>query len=174
MNIVEQAKAFCIQAHDSIGQRRKYTNEPYWQHCTRVAEIVASVTSDEAVIAAAWLHDVLEDVAPLNADYNAEAIHRVFEERILALVLEVTDVSKPSDGNRAKRKEIDREHLKQASAQGKLIKLADLIDNFIDISENDPHFAKIFKQETLLTMPILANGNAVLFKKLQTLIKETI
>ena len=40
----------------------------------------------------------------------------------------LTDVSKPSDGNRAVRKEIDRQHLAKASPKAKTIKLADLID----------------------------------------------
>lgn len=63
-------------------------------------------------------------------------------DRVLQLVLEVTNVSKLDDGNRAARKIIDRKHLMKASEDGKLIKLADLIDNVMDISKNDPGFLR--------------------------------
>ena len=52
----------------------------------------------------------------------------VFGDAITDLVLEVTDVSRPSDGKRAARKEEDREHLARSSAGGATIKLGDLID----------------------------------------------
>jgi (p)ppGpp synthase/HD superfamily hydrolase len=52
-----------------------------------------------------------------------------FAKEVVALVEMLTDVSKPEDGNRAVRKEIDRQHTALASPEGKTIKLADLIDN---------------------------------------------
>lgn len=61
-----------------------------------MANLVASVTSDSDIIAAAWLHDVLEDVAPHNPEFNAVAILQQFGERVLRILLEVTDISKPS------------------------------------------------------------------------------
>jgi hypothetical protein len=63
------------------------------------------------------------------------------------LVVELTDVSKPEDGNRAKRKAIDAERLSQASRDAQIVKLADLIDNSDDIEANDPSFAKVFLKE---------------------------
>ncbi len=168
--LTESARQFAIAAHDSIQHRRKYTDEPYHVHLERVAAIVATVTNDEAIIAAAWLHDVLEDVTPKNAAVNAEVIKQQFGERVLRLVLEVTDVSKPEDGNRAKRKEMDRLHLLQASPDGMTVKLADMIDNMIDISKHDPHFAKVFRREAKLTLPGLQAGNEVLFKRLKELL----
>lgn len=169
-NLLEKAKEFAINAHNSIAHKRKYTNEPYHVHPERVANLVATVTSDPEVIAATWMHDVLEDVAPKNSDFNADAIRDAFGDRVLQLVLEVTDVSRPEDGNRAKRKAIDREHLAQASADGKTIKLADLIDNIIDISQHDPNFAKVFKKEAMLDLPFLESGNDILYKRLSDLL----
>lgn len=170
MPLIEKAKLFARAAHDSINHKRKYTNEPYWVHPERVADIVSSVTNDEEIIAAAWLHDVLEDVAPNNADFNADAIARELGERVLQLVLEVTDVSKLEDGNRATRKLIDRAHLARASDRGKLIKLADLIDNLIDISKHDPGFSIIFKKEVALDLPYLSSGNSRLYERVRELI----
>lgn len=169
-DLLEQAKCFAINAHNSIGHKRKYTDEPYHVHLQRVAELVATVTSDTEIIAAAWLHDVLEDVAPKNSNYNENTIQQLFGSRVLQLVLEMTDISKPTDGNRAKRKAIDREHLAKASKDGKIIKLADLIDNFIDISAHDAHFAKVFRKEAILTLPCLQLANKQLYERLAKLL----
>ncbi|RXM22001.1 bifunctional (p)ppGpp synthetase/guanosine-3',5'-bis(diphosphate) 3'-pyrophosphohydrolase, partial [Citrobacter sp. AAK_AS5] len=89
-----------------------------------VATIVASVTDDPEMIAAAWLHDIVEDTPASFLDLEKE-----FGPRVAELVGELTDVSRPSDGNRATRKSIDRAHLAGASARGKTVKLADLLDN---------------------------------------------
>lgn len=169
-NIIEKAQEFAIAAHDSVQHRRKYTDEPYHVHPARVAALVATVTDDADMIAAAWLHDVLEDVAPKNPDFNADVIQRMFGDRVLTFVLELTDVSKPEDGNRATRKAIDREHLAQASADGKTIKLADMIDNMIDISKHDPNFARVFRREAQLSFPSLSEGDESLYLALKKLI----
>jgi (p)ppGpp synthase/HD superfamily hydrolase len=161
-----------MQAHDSIGHKRKYTDEPYYVHPGRVAKLVASVTSDAEIIAAAWLHDVLEDVSPKNPNFSAEVIRKNFGDRVLLLVLDVTDVSTLADGNRAKRKTIDRAHLANASDDAKTIKLADLIDNIVDITENDPNFAKIFRKEVVLDLPYLQSGNEQLYERLRQLLLE--
>lgn len=169
-NIAEKAQAFAIAAHDSVQHRRKYTDEPYHVHPARVAALVATVTDDEEMIAAAWLHDVLEDVAPKNPNFNNNAIQQLFGDRVLALVLELTDISKPEDGNRATRKALDREHLAKASADGKTIKLADMIDNMIDIAKHDPHFARVFRREAQLSFPSLSEGDDQLYSQLKKLI----
>lgn len=168
--LIENAKAFAIQAHNSIDHKRKYTNELYHVHPERVAKLVASVTSDAEMIAAAWLHDVLEDVAPQNPQFSADVICSNFGDRVLQLVLDVTDVSSLKDGNRAVRKAIDREHLGRASDDAKTIKLADLIDNIIDITEHDPNFAKVFRMEAILDLPHLQSGNKQLYQSVSQLL----
>ena len=59
MSLVSQADAFAAKAHD--GMLRKGTNTPYIVHPREAAAIAASITDDEHVIAAALLHDVMED-----------------------------------------------------------------------------------------------------------------
>lgn len=56
-----RAKEFATRYHASIDQRRKYTNEPYISHPAAVVELVRSVPHTEAMLCAAWLHDVVED-----------------------------------------------------------------------------------------------------------------
>ena len=63
------------------------------------------------------------------------------------LVDDLTDVSKPQDGNRATRKELDRQHTAKASPDAKTIKLADLISNSRSIMKDDPNFAKVYMKE---------------------------
>lgn len=169
-DLIEKAQQFAIAAHDSVHHRRKYTDEPYHVHPARVAALVQTVTEDPEMIAAAWLHDVLEDVTPKNPNYDIQAINIAFGPRVLELVLALTDISRPEDGNRATRKALDRAHMAQGSAEAKTIKLADMIDNMIDISKYDPHFARVFKKEAQLSFPLLAEGNAILYATLKKLI----
>jgi (p)ppGpp synthase/HD superfamily hydrolase len=132
MNIYEKAKQFAIDAHGSINQMRKYTNEPYHVHVLAVAELVSTKTDDVEVLAAACLHDVLEDVAPFKPEYGMATIHREFGKRVLQLVVELTDVYTKEnypDLNRAKRKKLEAERLAQVSEEAKIIKRADLYDN---------------------------------------------
>jgi hypothetical protein len=80
------------------------------------------------------------------------------------LVEQLTDVSRPEDGNRAKRKAIDRAHTAKASPEAKTIKLADLIDNTRSIVELDPGFAKIYLVEKVLLLEVLQEGDAGLWE----------
>jgi len=105
--LIERAARFAAEAH--AGQRRKYTGEPYAEHPFRVAQMVAAVTADPCVVAAALLHDTVEDTPVSDSD-----IRRLFGDRVADLVAEVTDVSRPEDGNRKTRKALDRDHLARA------------------------------------------------------------
>lgn len=142
MNIIEKADLFASVAHASIGQKRKYSGVDYIVHPRRVSAIVADNGGTEDMIAAALLHDVLEDT-----QVTSDLVAEVFGRKIHKLVVELTDSSKPEDGNRAKRKGIDADRLGTVSQDAQIIKLADLIDNSDDIEANDPSFAKVFLKE---------------------------
>jgi hypothetical protein len=88
---------------------------------------------------------------------------------VQALVEQLTDVSRASDGNRAARKAIDRRHLAAASPRAKTIKLADLIDNCEDITRHDPRFAGVFLREMAALLAELADGDATLLQRARTL-----
>ena len=155
----QRAKDFATLFHASIDQRRKYTGEPYISHPAAVVELVRSVPHTEDMICAAWLHDTVEDT-PATLD----EIEEVFGFNVAAMVEMLTDVSKPSDGKRATRKEIDREHTAKASPQAKTIKLADLIDNTRSIVERDPAFAKVYLAEKSMLLEVLRDGDATLWE----------
>jgi hypothetical protein len=162
MNLVERAREYAINAHKRIDHRRKYTQHSYSVHLAAVAKLVSSVTDDPELIAAAWLHDVVEDTSATLYDIEVE-----FGKGVAALVEDLTDVSKPSDGNRVTRKAIDRQHLAHASPEAKTVKLADLIDNCQDICKNDKRFARVFLNEMDPLLNILQEGDAALYELAQ-------
>ena len=162
--LIDAAYRFAKIAHGD--QKRKYTGESYIIHPVAVAKIVASVTDGCVEIAAALLHDVIEDTDKTYDDiFNAG-----FRHLVANLVLEVTDVSKPEDGNRAIRKEIDRQHLAKASPSGQTIKLADLIHNTESIVKYDPGFAQVYMREKQLLLEVLTKGDKTLYKHAQKLV----
>lgn len=153
-DLIQRAEVYATQAHERINHRRKYSNLPYQEHLRAVAALVAECTDDREMIAAAWLHDTLEDTPATSGQLEQE-----FGPTVAKLVEELTDVSKPSDGNRATRKEIDRVHLSLASARAQTVKLADLIDNCRDITRHDPRFAEVYLAEMAALLEVLQQGH---------------
>jgi len=94
-----------------------------------------------------------------------EDLHREFGRAVAELVGELTDVSRPADGNRATRKRIDCEHLSHASSRAKTVKLADLIDNCRDICSNDPQFGRVFLAEMEALLEVLGEGDQRLMER---------
>jgi len=167
-NLAARARIYAIEAHSRINHRRKYSFEPYDVHLKDVAEIVSAVTDDEEIIAAAWLHDVVEDTPATFVNLEQE-----FGPSVAQLVSEVTDVSSPANGNRATRKALDRAHLAKASWRGKTVKLADLTDNCRDICSHDPEFAKVYLTEMSGLLEVLSDGHPVLFTKAMELMHKS-
>lgn len=117
--MIKKAAAFAAKAHE--GMVRKGSVIPYIYHPMEVALTVAQMTADEEVIAAAYLHDVLEDTP-----VTAEEIGRQFGPRVLALVqAETEDKSKTW----RERKQHTVEHIRQAPREVRLITLADKVCN---------------------------------------------
>lgn len=164
-NVVSKARKYAAAAHAEIDQRRKYTNEPYIVHPAAVAKLVSTVTDDEEMICAAWLHDVVEDTPKTLNDITA-----VFGPNIARLVDDLTDVSKPKDGNRKTRKALDLAHTAKACTRAKTIKLADLIDNSHSITTYDPKFAKTYMKEKQNLLAVLQDGDPTLLQQAQTII----
>lgn len=157
--LIDAAYLFAKDAHE--GQFRKYTNEPYIRHPVSVANLVATVTIDCEMICAALLHDVIEDT---DAEYS-DLLDAGFGYGIAELVMQLTDVSKPEDGNRAARKLIDRQHTCEATPRAKTVKLADLIDNSYSIVLHDPNFSVVYMREKEALLECLREGDATLYEK---------
>lgn len=160
MNIVEKAQIFATAAHAAVGQKRKYTGDDYIVHPAAVVEIVRSVPHDDAMLAAAWLHDTVEDT-----HVTIDVIAAVFGNDVADLVGWLTDVSVPTDGNRAARKAIDRAHTAAAPARAQTIKLADLIDNTKSIGQFDPKFWEVYAAEKMAMLAVMKAGDLTLWVK---------
>lgn len=160
-----RATSYAVLMH--AGQQRKYTGEPYVVHCLKVAELVAEAGGSAEMIAAAMLHDVVEDTAATLADVEGR-----FGLVVAELVGWLTDVSRPEDGNRAIRKALDREHIAPAPPEAKTIKLADLISNTRSIVAHGGGFARIYLAEKMLLLDLLGEGDPGLFAVAKALALE--
>lgn len=93
---VEWAKACAVLAHESVRQTRKYGRAHYGRerdyfHSLRVAELVSTATSNKHVIAAAALHDVLEDVSIASTVFTPEWLLESFGGDVLFYVVECSN-----------------------------------------------------------------------------------
>ena len=84
MELVSEAIAFAVKAHD--GMRRKKSEAPYILHPMEAAVIVGTMTDDQHLIAAAALHDVVED-----AGITIDEIEEKFGRRVRELVESETE-----------------------------------------------------------------------------------
>lgn len=167
-DIVTKAQKWAHDAHDSIGQMRKYGGRVYWVHTDAVSDLLRQAGEDENIQAAAHLHDVLEDVAPTNPTYSLSEMIKEFGPHITQLVVEVTNVFTKENYpelNRTKRKKLEHERLMKISDGAKSIKLADIIDNIGGLFDHNPDFAKVYVPEKSLILPHLKSGNKVLYEK---------
>ena len=88
MELVSEAIAFATKAHD--GMRRKKSDAPYILHPMEAAVIVGTMTDEQTVIAAAVLHDVVEDT-----DVTIEEVEAKFGKRVCELVGAETEDKRP-------------------------------------------------------------------------------
>ncbi len=157
----EEALEFATAAHAT--QQRKYTQEPYVEHVKRVAETVRTVKHTPEMVSAAYLHDVVEDTP-----VSIEEIRERFGEKVALLVHELTDEFMKENYphlNRRQRKEKEVERQAQMSVEAKTIKLADVIDNTMDIVRNDRHFARKYVPEMEALTRVLKEGDPELYDR---------
>ena len=159
-DIIEKAELFARAAHGAVGQIRKYTGEPYVTHPIRVMGLVKTVLKDPDALAAALLHDVIEDT-----EITENEIYAEFGPDVTEMVVALSDPPKVDGGpNRKARKALDRDRLSKASASVQTIKVADMIDNTESIVAHDPHFAKVYLQEKRLLLDVLTKADARLVR----------
>lgn len=117
--MIKKAAAFAEIAHK--GAVRKGTNIPYITHPLETAVIASMLTEEEEIIAAALLHDTMED-----AGVSYEELKAQFGLRVADLVAEESE-----DKSRTwkERKSTTLEHLKTAGRDIKILTLADKLSN---------------------------------------------
>ncbi|MES2430848.1 MAG: HD domain-containing protein [Bacteroidota bacterium] len=168
-NILNTIITFADNAHGE--QKRKYTPERYIVHPVRVMETCKRFTNDVTILAAAILHDVLEDT-PVQPDQLKDFLLTIMDnpqaERTLHLVVDLTDVYVKKDFptlNRRSRKSKELIRLEKTSPDSQTIKYADIIDNTKEIVQNDPDFARVFLYECRTNLRKLTKGNPALYEE---------
>ncbi len=147
MNIIEKAVQFASKAHE--GACRKGTSLPYILHPLEAASIVAQITDDPEVIAAAALHDVVEDTS-----FTEKDIRVLFGNRVADLVMFNTEDKRrerPASETWTIRKQETISHLEQASEDEMIVAFADKLSNLrsmlIDYIREEESFWNRFAQK---------------------------
>ncbi len=136
-----ERRAFYFAARSHGNQKRKFSYDFYIHHPRRVAALVRELTEDEELVAAAYLHDVVEDTP-----VTLEEVCEDFGPRICRVVGELTD-------DKSMRREVGRvEYIRQKvsrmSADALIVKLADRLDNLKDMERAPSRFKKRYREET--------------------------
>lgn len=154
------AAALARDAHQ--GQTRKYNGTPYVRHPARVAARVALMPgSTEEMVAAAFLHDVVEDTT-----VRPSEIAQATSQAVAEMVVWMTNPSKGSKLSRAERKAMDREHLSKAPREVKIIKMLDRIDNLSEMDGAQGSFVALYVNESILLAEVVGDADSDLQKEL--------
>jgi len=125
MDILNEAIILAVNRHS--GMTRKGTDIPYIVHPLEAVSIAAGITEDREVLAAAVLHDVIEDTQT-----STEEIKELFGERVAFLVAAESEDKMsefPASETWKIRKTATVEPLKTASFDEKVIVLSDKLSN---------------------------------------------
>lgn len=130
--LLDRAIMFAVRAH--AGTERRGKGFPYIVHPMEAMEIVATITPDQEVLAAAALHDTVEDT-----DVTIEQIQAEFGQRIASLVAVESDtyqegVSEEDSWHERKQAAIDR--LARAPRDAKIVALGDKLSNMRAIARD--------------------------------------
>ena len=129
--LVVRAADFAARRH--VGQRRKgAAAEPYINHLSEVAGLLAEASRgrDAVLIAAGFLHDVIEDTPT-----TPEEVVALFGPEVAAVVLEVTDDKTLA---KAERKRLQVETAGSKSRRARLLKIADKTSNLRALAASTP------------------------------------
>ena len=131
-SLVDRAIIFAVKAH--AGTERRGKGIPYIVHPLEAMEIVSTVTSDPELLAAAVLHDTVEDTAVTLDDLRAG-----FGERVAALVASESDSFVDETGRELdwkERKELALQRLSVATRDEKIVALGDKLSNMRAIARD--------------------------------------
>ena len=161
-DLIKAARMYANGSHHRINMHRNPATQSSEAHLKSVAQIVSSVSHDEETVAAAWLHDLVEDTGATFGD-----VERMFGVRVAKLVAEITGGSYLVRGNRAARFAHEKKHFANVSPAAKTIKLADLIDTGRDLHKNEPAAFKRFAVDATELADVLEGGDRTLLARLK-------
>ena len=129
---MDRATLFAVKAHAGIERRGK--GYPYIVHLFEAVEIVATMTKDQELLAAAILHDTVEDT-----DVTLEELQAEFGDRVAMLVAHESEEKKPELSARESwhaRKKAAIERLARAPHDAKIVALGDKLSNIRAIARD--------------------------------------
>ena len=127
-SLLDRAIVFAVQCHAGVERRGK--GFPYVVHPLEAMAIAATMTSDQEVLAAAALHDVVEDT-----DVTLDDLRTRFGDRVAALVETESDKPGKREDWRA-RKEESLKRLAEASRDEKIVAMGDKLSNMRAIARD--------------------------------------
>lgn len=166
---IQKARLIAHAAHAAVGQRRKHSGIAYINHPADVVKILEdhSTIISRRMLAAAWLHDVVEDT-----HITIDFIKDEFDTAVARLVHGLTN-QRPAGMNRAERHAHNTKRLADCAPDVKTIKLADCIANMRDIVREDRKFAPTYLAEKrVLLDEALTDGCPVLWKMADDIIRD--
>jgi (p)ppGpp synthase/HD superfamily hydrolase len=150
--LVVRARELGQKAHE--GQMRKFEGTPYFVHPSRVAAMMAArADATPELVAAAFLHDSLEDTALTPAEIEAAC-----GMDVLVLVMGLTNSTKALKGvvPRKDRKKMETARLGQQCPAVKILKMLDRLDNLRGMLANpDPKFREMYGIESLALVDMI-------------------
>lgn len=168
-NLILKAARFAEAAHR--GQHRKWGHsaDPYIWHPMRVAGLVSMDSrATEEMVAAAWLHDVVEDTGLKLLDMKEAG----FPTGVLSIVAWMTN--QKTKEIRSVRKAAMAEKFRTAPWEAQLVKLADRLDNVLEM-RNDPKtpagFMELYKGESKMLLGALKGANEGMEERLGCLLE---
>lgn len=154
MNLLKVCKMIAMTAHESVGQKRKGSDTPYYVHPISVEARVKEVDTNLIPRCAALLHDVLEDT-----QLTAEGLITILRQHgyfgqivdsFIPLVVDLSDQFK-SDSRINRNWRVAAEIVRHSRDHGTvffwLVKCADMLDNLKSIETVDKGFLPIFLKE---------------------------
>lgn len=123
--LLDKAIVFAVKAHANTERRGK--GFPYIVHPMEAVEIVATITPDQELLAAAALHDVVEDTDTDISEIRAEFGNRVAD--LVASESEEEVVGESMENSWHKRKQAAIDRLARASHDAKIVAMGDKLSN---------------------------------------------
>lgn len=141
---------FAKEAHK--GQIRKFINKPYFgAHVVKVNGIVKQYTTDEDLLCAALLHDVIEDCFE-DSEVGYHIIEEEFGKRVADIVMELTSSKEDIDDNYNSKADYLIVKMIHMSDDALIIKLSDRLQNISDAFTASERFRTKYFQETVQIM----------------------
>lgn len=131
-SLLDKAIKFAVTAH--AGDERRGKGFPYIVHPMEAVSIVATITPDQELLAAAALHDVVEDT-----DYTEEDIRNEFGDRVASLVAAESDIvveGKSDEESWHERKKAAIERIAASSHDAKIVAMGDKLSNMRAIARD--------------------------------------